>query len=121
MPKSSQRILEYLSIWGDAMARTVPCLNYPDSTPEYRAIFEPGHGFRSNATPMYWPNPIACAVDKSVNKLEETEPELVNALWCRYVLQLNRVRAAEEMGKTLTQYDWMVEKATREVGRILGF
>ena len=114
---SSMNDVKYMGYrWGDWIRQTCGGLGYSSETSISRLTTSPGRSERLNYSPDYEPDPVARRFDTAWMQIQ---PRLQQLLYFRFVEQLSDRRLMGLGYKTEGQSRCAVEKAIREIGRVL--
>ena len=106
------------NIWADWINRGCRGLGYGSETSVSRLTTSPGRSTRRDYSPEYEPDPVARRFDTALQSLTCKQQNLI---YCRFVLQLSDVRMMDyDTGyKSEGAARWAVEKAMKEIGKVL--
>ena len=105
-------------LWGDWTRRGCRGLGYGSETSISRLTTSPGRSTRRDYSPDYESDPAARRFEDA---MQQIKPKQKNLLYCRFVLQLSDARMMDyDAGyKSEGAARWAVEKAMKEIGKVL--
>lgn len=104
--------------WGDWVNKGCRGLGYSSETAISKLNTSPGRSSRLSYTPDYEPDPVARRFETA---LRQIPPWQQNLMYCRFVLGLSdmRLMTYDKRYTTEGKARWAVEKAMRDIGRVL--